>query len=102
MLPAFGWQAVFTQWEFAPAVTAAVLVVGALCRGGAGGVGRGHPARRWPGWRTGLSLGGRAVVVLATESGIGAYDEVLFWDHMIQPLLLIMIAPPLLIFGQPF
>jgi cytochrome c oxidase assembly factor CtaG len=40
--------------------------------------------------------------VFATESGIAVYDDVLFWDHMIQHLLLIMIAPPLLIFGQPF
>jgi putative copper resistance protein D len=27
---------------------------------------------------------------------------VLFWDHMIQHLLLIMVAPPLLVVGQPF
>ena len=51
---------------------------------------------------TGLFLAGLAVVVLATESGIGTYDDVLFWDHMIQHLLLIMIAPPLLVVGQPF
>jgi cytochrome c oxidase assembly factor CtaG len=39
--------------------------------------------------------------VLATESGIGAYDDGLFWVHMIQHLMLIMIAPPLLVVGQP-
>jgi cytochrome c oxidase assembly factor CtaG len=39
--------------------------------------------------------------VLATQSGIGVYDDVLFWDHMVQHLMLIMIAPPLFIFGQP-
>jgi cytochrome c oxidase assembly factor CtaG len=39
--------------------------------------------------------------VIATQSGIGAYDDVLFWDHMVQHLMLIMVAPPLLIFGQP-
>ena len=48
-----------------------------------------------------MFLGGLAVVVLATESGIGSYDDVLFWDHMVQHLMLIMIAPLLLIFGQP-
>jgi putative copper resistance protein D len=42
------------------------------------------------------------VVVIATQSGIGAYDDVLFWDHMIQHLLLIMVAPPLLVVGEPF
>ena len=102
MLPAFGWQAVLTRWEFAPVVTAAVLAVGALYLWGAWRVGRRHPARPWPWWRTGLFLAGLAVVVLATESGIGTYDDVLFWDHMIQHLLLIMIAPPLLVVGQPF
>src|SRR6266705_5094514 len=101
MLPAFGWQAVLTQWEFAPVVTAAVLAVGALYLWGAWRVRRRHPARPWPWWRTGLFLAGLAVVVIATESGIGTYDDVLFWDHMIQHLLLIMIAPPLLIVGQP-
>ena len=102
MLPAFGWQAVLTRWEFAPAVTAAVLAVGALYLWGAWRVGRAHPARPWPWWRTGMFLAGLAVVVLATQSGIGAYDDVLFWDHMIQHLLLIMVAPPLLVVGQPF
>jgi putative copper resistance protein D len=48
-----------------------------------------------------MFLGGLAVVVIATESGVGAYDDVLFWDHMVQHLLLIMVAPPLLIVGQP-
>jgi len=102
MLPAFGWQAVLTQWEFAPVVTAAVLAVGALYLWGVWRVGRRHPARPWPWWRTGMFLAGLAVVVIATQSGIGAYDEVLFWDHMIQHLLLIMVAPPLLVVGEPF
>ncbi len=101
MLPPFGWQAVLERWEFAPVVTAIVAVLAALYLWGAWRVGRRHPARPWPRWRTGLFLGGLAVVVLATESGIGAYDDVLFWDHMIQHLMLIMIAPPLLVLGQP-
>ena len=101
MLPPFGWQAVLERWEFAPVVTAIVVVFAALYLWGAWRVGRRHPARPWPWWRTGLFLGGLVVVVLATESGIGAYDDVLFWDHMIQHLMLIMIAPPLLVLGQP-
>ncbi len=102
MLPAFGWQAVLTQWEFAPVVTAAVLADGALYLWGAWRVRRRHPARPWPWWRTGMFLAGLAVVVIATQSGIGAYDDVLLWDHMIQHLLLIMVAPPLLVVGEPF
>lgn len=101
MLPAFGWQAVLTRWEFAPVVSAAVAVAAALYLWGAWRVRRDHPARPWPGWRTGMFLGGLAVVVIATQSGIGAYDGVLAWDHMIQHLMLLMIAPPLLVIGQP-
>ena len=48
-----------------------------------------------------MFLGGLAVVVIATEAGIGSYDDVLFWDHMVQHLLLLMVAPPMLVVGQP-
>jgi cytochrome c oxidase assembly factor CtaG len=101
MLPAFGWQAVFTHWGFAPVVTGAVAAAAALYLWGAWRVGRRHPARPWPWWRAALFLGGLGVVVLATESGIGAYDDVLFWDHMTQHLMLLMVAPPMLVAGQP-
>src|SRR5437773_1592214 len=101
MLPPFGWEAVVTRWQFAPVVTGSVLVAAGLYLWGARRVARRHPARPWPPWRTGMFLAGLAVVVMATESGIGTYDDVLFWDHMVQHLMLIMIAPPLLIVGQP-
>jgi cytochrome c oxidase assembly factor CtaG len=101
MLPPFGWHAVLVRWEFAPVVTAIAVIAAALYLWGTRRVARRHPARPWPWWRTGMFLAGLAVVVLATESGIGAYDDVLFWDHMIQHLMLIMVAPPLLVVGQP-
>jgi cytochrome c oxidase assembly factor CtaG len=101
MLPPFGWQAVFTQWQFVPVVTASVAVAAVLYIWGVMRVARRHPARPWPAWRTGMFLGGLAAIVIATQSGIGAYDDVLFWDHMVQHLMLIMVAPPLLIFGEP-
>src|SRR5579859_571352 len=101
MLPAFGWHAVLTQWQFAPVVTAAAGAAAAAYLWGAWRVARRHPARPWPWWRTALFLGGLAAVVLATESGIGAYDDVLAWDHMVQHLMLLMLAPTLLVAGQP-
>jgi cytochrome c oxidase assembly factor CtaG len=101
MLPAFGWHAVLTQWQFAPVVTAATGLAAAAYLWGVWRVARRHPARPWPWWRTALFLGGLAVVVLATQSGIGAYDDVLAWDHMVQHLMLLMVAPPLLVAGQP-
>lgn len=101
MLPAFGWHAVVTRWEFAPFVSAPVAVVAALYLWGTVRVARRHPARPWPWWRTATFLGGLAIVVIATQSGVGTYDDVLFWDHMVQHLLLLMVAPPMLVAGQP-
>jgi len=101
MLPPFGWEAAVSRWQFAPVVTGFVVIAAGLYLCGARRVTKRHPARPWPPWRTAMFLGGLAVVVVATQSGIGAYDDVLFWDHMVQHLMLIMVAPPLLIAGQP-
>jgi putative copper resistance protein D len=100
-LPPFGWQQVVDRWTFSPVVTVLAVVLAVLYTEGAWRVARRHPARPWPWWRTGMFLAGLAAIVLATESGIGAYDDVLFWDHMIQHLMLIMVAPALLVAGAP-
>jgi putative copper resistance protein D len=101
MLPPFGWREVFGHWAFSPVVTALAVIFAGLYLWGVHGVARRHQDPSWPWWRTGMFLGGLVVVVLATESGIGAYGEVLFWDHMIQHLMLIMVAPAMLVTGQP-
>jgi putative copper resistance protein D len=101
MLPPFGLSAVATQWQFAPVVTVAVAVSAILYGWGVVRVARRHPARPWPMWRTALFLAGLLVIVIATQSGVGAYDDLLFYDHMIQHVMLLMVAPPLLIGGQP-
>jgi cytochrome c oxidase assembly factor CtaG len=89
------------RWQFAPLVTAFVVLAGGLYLWGVLRVRRRHPARPWPLLRTAAFLGGLAVIVIATQSGVGSYDDVLFWDHMVQHLLLLMVAPPLLVVGQP-
>jgi putative copper resistance protein D len=101
MLPPFGLSAAVTHWQFAPIVTGVVVVLAGLYGWGVVRVARRHPARPWPAWRTGMFAAGLLVIVLATQSGIGAYDDTLFYDHMIQHLMLLMVAPPLLITGQP-
>ncbi len=101
MLGPFGWSAVLTHWQFAPVVTGSVVIAAGLYGWGVVRVARRHPARPWPAWRTAMFAGGLAVVVIATQSGIGVYDDLLYWDHMVQHLMLIMVAPPLLIVGQP-
>jgi cytochrome c oxidase assembly factor CtaG len=101
MLPPFGWGAAFTRWQAAPVVMVAVILMAGLYLWGVRRVARQHPARPWPVWRTSMFMAGLLVVVLALQSGIGSYDDTLYWDHMVQHLMLIMVAPPLLIFGQP-
>jgi len=100
-LPPFSWTEAVSNWQFAPVVTAFAVIAGALYLWGVIRVARRHPARPWSWLRTASFLLGLLVVVLATQSGIGTYDDTLFWDHMIQHLMLIMIAPPLLVLGQP-
>jgi cytochrome c oxidase assembly factor CtaG len=90
-----------TTWEFAPVVTAGLVVVAVGYLALVWRVRRDHPVRPWPVARTLSFLAGLGVVAVATQSSIGAYDDVLFWIHMWQHLLLLMVAPPLLLLGQP-
>lgn len=57
--------------------------------------------RRWPAARTASFLAGVGVLAVATQSGLAAYDTALFSVHVIQHLLLSMVAPPLLALGAP-
>lgn len=91
----------FTEWEFAPVVTAGVLAVALLYGFGVWRVRRDHPKRPWPWLRSCSFLAGLVTIVVATQSSIGAYDDVLFWIHMWQHLLLLMVAPVFLLLGQP-
>jgi putative copper resistance protein D len=55
----------------------------------------------WSPLRTASFLGGAAVLAVATLSGLAAYDHALFWAHMVQHMLLAMVAPILLALGAP-
>jgi putative copper resistance protein D len=91
----------FTEWQFAPVVSASVALLALLYLYGMWRVHRRHPARPWPLIRAGSFFAALGVVVVATQSSIGAYDDDLFSVHMIQHLLLIMVAPALLVAGRP-
>ncbi|HEY6961467.1 MAG TPA: cytochrome c oxidase assembly protein [Gaiellaceae bacterium] len=45
---------------------------------------------------------GLLAVALAVSSPVAAYDDRLFWAHMVQHVLLTMVAPPLLLLGRPW
>jgi putative membrane protein len=57
---------------------------------------------RWPPGRiVSWLVGGIGTIVLATMSGLGAYDETLFSVHMVQHMILSMVAPVFLALGAP-
>jgi len=91
----------FSEWQFAPVVTAGTALLALLYLIGIVRVRRRHPARPWPVLRSLSFFAGLATVVIASESSIGVYDDVLFSVHMVQHLLLIMVAPVLLVAGRP-
>lgn len=60
---------------------------------------RGH---RWPLGRTvAFLIGGLGSVAFALLSGLAAYDDTLFSAHMVQHMILIMVAPIFLALGAP-
>jgi putative membrane protein len=56
---------------------------------------------RWPRWRTLSFIGGVVCVLVALQSGLGAFDDRLLSDHMVQHLLLLEVAPLLVLGGRP-
>ena len=57
--------------------------------------------RRWHGGRLAAFLGGLATIFLALASPIEPFASLLLQVHMVQHLLLMMVAPPLLWLGAP-
>ncbi len=45
---------------------------------------------------------GLATLAIAVASPVDAYSDRLFWVHMTQHVLLMMVAPPLLLLGRPW
>jgi putative copper resistance protein D len=88
-------------WSFDPAILLplAVLAGGwvALVRR----VDAAHPGNRVPRRRSVAFLAGLAAIAIALQSGIERYDTTLFSIHMVQHLLLTLVAAPLLALGAP-
>jgi cytochrome c oxidase assembly factor CtaG len=57
--------------------------------------------RRWPLWRTALFFLGLTALLAALASPIDGYASVSFAVHMVQHMLLTVVAAPLLMLGAP-
>jgi putative copper resistance protein D len=89
------------DWSFDPTVWLPAMAAVLVWRAGVIRVNRAHPDTPVPRRRTVAWLLGVASIVAALDSGVGLYDTTLFWDHMLQHMLLTMVAPPLLLYAGP-
>src|ERR1700679_56319 len=87
-------------WSFPWWTSALLLVVMALYVRGFLRLHRQMPAR-FPRSRLAFYLAGIAVLAIALVSPLETLDDRLLITHMMQHLLLLMVAPPLLLIGAP-
>src|SRR6266481_1057555 len=83
-----------------PAVVMTALAIGALYVRGVRRL-RAQMPDRFPGWRIVAFLGGLVMLVLAVASPLDAFGGLLLWVHMLQHVILMLLAPPLLLLGAP-
>ena len=99
-LPRFTFSTLFTQteldwWLVGPLLVATALYLAGLWRLRL----RGH---HWPiGRSMAFLVGGIGVIAFAGVSGLGVYDDTMFSMHMVQHMLLAMVAPIFLALGAP-
>jgi cytochrome c oxidase assembly factor CtaG len=87
-------------WTFPPYLTFfSLLAVVLYLRGWR----RGHTLRpaELPPWRAACFCSGILSFWLAIASPIGAFDDVFLTAHMVQHLILMSVAPPLILLGAP-
>jgi putative membrane protein len=93
-------QQALASWSIPPYFTAALVLTGVVY---ARGFRRLHPRMpaRFPRWRLFAFMGGLGTLLVAIASPLAAFDDLLLQVHMIQHMLLMFVAPPLLLLGAP-
>src|SRR5664279_3615905 len=89
-----------TSWEFDPLIATLLAAAAAVYLLG---VWRLHRrGDRWPPGRTAAFLaGGLGSIAVVVMGGLGVYDDILFWSHMLQHMILAMVTPTMLALGAP-
>ncbi len=97
-------RAILLSWNWDPLILVGLLVTG-LLYSWAYWLSLRQPRRHarvyWAPRHAALFYGGLATIFVALISPIDPLGELVFWGHMTQHILLIMIAPPLLLLGVP-
>jgi cytochrome c oxidase assembly factor CtaG len=94
------WDSWFRTWAWEPVPALGVVLVAVLYL-----IGVGRLRARGDAWPVGRTLafvvGGLGTIAVATQSFLAYYDTVLLSSHMVQHMLLSMVAPILLGLGAP-
>lgn len=88
----------WTAWSLDPSLVYVIPAGLLYWLGGRRRYGSARPER----WRTFAFAAGLLTIFLALESPIDAYADDLFWVHMVQHILLLTVAPPLILLGRPW
>jgi cytochrome c oxidase assembly factor CtaG len=88
-------------WTWEPLPTLGIVAALAWWRWAVRKVAREHPANPVPRRRTVAFVAGVGAIALALLSGIDRYDTTLFWVHMVQHILLVLVAAPLIALSAP-
>lgn len=86
-------------WTFEPVPAALLIASSLLYLAGVRTLARRQQS--WSAWRTASFQAGLALIWFVILGPVGSYDDVFFWSHMIQHIVLTMIAAPLLLLGSP-
>lgn len=89
------------NWTFAPIPGVLLIATAALYVAGVRRLQLSQPAVPWSAWCTASFLTGLALIWLVVLGPIGSYDDIFFWSHMVQHIVLMMLAGPLLLLGNP-
>ncbi len=93
-------QAILTSWAIDPKLAVGLLLTAFLYLRGWRIVHRVTPSR-FPRWRLFSFLAGLATLWFAIASPLDAFSGLLLSAHMVQHLMLMSVAPPLILLGSP-
>jgi putative membrane protein len=94
------YRAIFQEWSPPLPLTAAIILCALLYTRGWFAIRRTRPAL-FPSWRLISFLLGLAVIWISIASPLDGFADALLSAHMVEHLLLMSFAPPLLLLGYP-
>jgi cytochrome c oxidase assembly factor CtaG len=92
---------VLSVWTFDPVPGFALVGAAIAYLWAAHTISQRSPDARWPRRLTASFLSGLTLTWIVILGPVGAYDDTFFWAHMVQHIVLMMLAAPLLLLGAP-